>query len=237
MLYVFIGTDRKTSEAKARACVAGLRAREPFATQIALNEENIESVQFEDLLATQGLFKDKMIITLTSIFSSPHAERASEYVKSFEKSEHIVIAVDGELKAAEKNLLKKHAHTLVESEAKIERVETYNPFALADALYARDAKALFVRLEEARLRGDELESTVGLLSWAAKAMLLASVSDSPASSGLKPFVHTKAKQGARAWGAQLPELVRSCAYVPHASRMYGREGHEELMRMVLRLCA
>lgn len=237
MLYVFIGSDRKASDTKARNCVAGLRVREPFATQVALNEENIESAQLGDILVTQGLFKDKMIITLTSVFSSPHAERVSEYVKRFEESEHIVIVIDGELKAAEKNLLKKHAHTLVESSMQVKSAESYNPFALADALYARDAKLLFVRLEEARLRGDEVESTVGLLSWAAKAMLLASVSDSPASSGLKPFVYTKAKQGAKVWGDALPELVRSCAHVLHRARTQGRDSHEELLRAVLGLCA
>ncbi len=224
--------------AKARACVAGLLKREPYATHIQLNDETIASVDMGDILASSGLFKDKIIVTLSQVFTSEHAESVSEYVKLFAESEHIVIVIEGELKAKEKNLLKKYAHTLVESVVKeTKKVESYNPFALSDALYARDSKALFMRIEEARMRGDDIEATVGLLSWSAKAMRLAEKSESAATSGLKPFVHTKARAGARMWGASLPELVRSCAYLVHATRRDGRDGYDELTRVLLRLCA
>jgi DNA polymerase III delta subunit len=237
MLYVFIGSDQKTSAEKARVCVNRLLEREPFATRVSLNSETIGDANIGDILATQGLFKDKMIITLNGVFSSSEAEQYSAHVQRFAESEHIVIVIDSELKATEKNTLKKHAHTLVESSLKAVQSQTYNPFALADALYARDAKQLFTRIEEARLRGDEIESVVGLLLWSAKAMYIAAQSESPASSGLKPFVYNKARTGAKQWGGALSELVRELAYVLHRARTQGRDGYEELERTMMRLCA
>ncbi len=237
MLYVFIGSDQKTSAEKARVCVNRLLEREPFATRVSLNSETIAGAHIGDILATQGLFKDKMIITLNGIFSSPEAQEYSEHTQHFAESEHIVIVIDGELKAAEKNILKKYAHTIVESSLKEVSSQAYNPFALADALYARDAKQLFIRIEEARLRGDEVESIVGLLLWAAKAMYIAAHSESPASSGLKPFVYNKARTGAKQWGVALAELVRESAYLLHRARTRGRDGYDELERSMMRLCA
>ena len=236
MLYVFIGTDYKKSTDKAQVCVDRLLQKEPFATHITLNSESVADVDFSDVLATQGLFKSKMIVTLTGIFSSPEAERCLEYLEHFAQSEHIVIVVDGVLKATEKKLLQKHAHTLVESSSG-DTPESYNPFALTDALYARDAKQLFVHIEEARMRGDEVESLAGLVHWAAKAMLIAAGSESPASAGLKPFVYNKARAGSKQWGAVLPELVQESGYALHRARMQGRDGYDELSRVLLKLCA
>ncbi len=237
MLYVFLGSDIKKSSEKAQVCVQRLLQKEPFATRIVLNDETVGTVDFTDILSTQGLFKDKMIITLTGVFSSSESERCSNHIENFAQSEHIVIVVDGELKAAEKKLLEKHAHTLVESSVRRTSTDVYNPFALTDALYARDAKQLFVAIETARLRGDEVEAIAGLIHWGAKAMYIASCSSSPASSGLKPFVYNKARSGAGRWGDKLPHLVRESAYTLHRARTYGRDGYEEIERSILALCA
>lgn len=237
MLYAFFGSDTKKSSDKAQICVQRLLTKEPFATRIALNEETVGTIDFNDILATQGLFKDKMIITLTGVFSSPQAERCGEYVTQFAQSEHIVIVVDGELKAAEKKLLQTHANTIVESSVQPVSAEQYNPFALTDALYARDAKQLFIRIEEARVRGDEVESLAGLIHWGAKAMLIAAGSESPASAGLKPFVYNKARAGSKQWGSALPTLLRESAYALHRARGRGRDGYEEFERSMLSLCA
>jgi hypothetical protein len=104
-------------------------------------------------------------------------------------------------------------------------------------VYAKDGKALFVRIEEARLRGDEVEAVVGLLSWAAKAMLLAQTSQSAAATGLKPFVYSKAKEGSKQWGSTVAPLVRMTAHVLHDSRRNGKNGYDELLRNILVLCA
>jgi DNA polymerase III delta subunit len=233
MLYVFLGTDVKKSEEKAARAIDSLLAKAPDASVVSLNEENFSKETLEELLATQGLFKSKIIVRITNIFSTAHAPVLSDALGGLGHSEHVFFLIEGAVSEKDVARLKKEAQSVVVSDVSTAVQSTHNPFALTDALYSRDLKRLFVLLESAQRESSPLEEVAGLLFWAAKTMTIARSAPSPAVCGMKPFVYSKAKTGAAHWGDSLPDLLALLAEVPHESRSTGESGYDVLMRRLL----
>jgi DNA polymerase III delta subunit len=150
MLYAFIGSDVAVSTEKARAFVAKLLVKEPFATQVVIAEETYSAYDISELLHSAGLFKDKLIIKLQYLLSAEGLlDDIKELLPACTSSEHIVVLVDGDLKKKERDTLASVATLVTISDSAVRAaVPTRNPFAITDALFARNGKQLFVDLEE-----------------------------------------------------------------------------------------
>ena len=82
-----------------------------------------------------------------------------------------------------------------------------NPFALTDALVARDKKALWLQLRtllDNGLRGEEI---VGTLWWQLKTMRMAGLTKSAEEAGMKDFSYNKAKQALRKYSKEEVERL------------------------------
>jgi len=72
---------------------------------------------------------------------------------------------------------------------------SFNTFAMADALLARDKKTLWILLQEARLAEVASEEIIGILWWQLKTLRLTYVTKSASEAGIKDFPYNKAKRG------------------------------------------
>lgn len=86
-------------------------------------------------------------------------------------SSHLFIFEEEKLLAPAKNKLTKAGAELVAFEKSIGKKETFNVFALADAMGRGDKKMLWLLLTRALREGVAPENIVGILAWKARTML------------------------------------------------------------------
>lgn len=191
MLYVFCGND--TTAVRERAFLL-VHERE---------EEGVRVVRIDASAYAPGLLGD--LVGAVSLFGgsecylidTPSQEEAMyddvlAHLDAFAESAHTFIIIEGTLLAPEKKKFEKHAERLVE--VKAEAGERFNSFALADALAAKDKKALWMLLQDAKRAGLTEEELIGTLWWQLKALRLASVTKSAAEAGMKDWPYNKAKR-------------------------------------------
>ncbi len=76
-----------------------------------------------------------------------------------------------------------------------------NPFAITDALIARDKKKLWQLYRQEIDRGESAESIMGRFVWAIKTLVLIQKNpkDTAVTLGISPFVYSKTKSAGKAW--------------------------------------
>lgn len=222
-MYVYYGSDIQKSRKKLQATVASLLKRAPHAIVETVTAET-EYVDFPALLEAQGLFYAKRIVVFDSVFANAALKDAVlEILSDLAESEHIFFILERELAQPVVKKLAKYAKRIEEFGRKEPKTKDQSSFRIADALQMKDRKALWVEIEQALLRGTSAEEIHGLLFWGAKALVLAKDSD-PKTSGLHPFVHSKASQRAKKFSdAELQTLISALAVLPHHSRRKGIE--------------
>jgi len=110
----------------------------------------------------------------------------------------------------------------------------FNVFALGDALISRDKIKLWSIYLEALESGKTAEEIQGVLLWQAKAMALASKGKNAGSTGLKPFVYSKAKNaGARYSKQEMEDLPWSLTKTLHNARLESEDLNLAMERWVL----
>ena len=95
----------------------------------------------------------------------------------------------------------------------------FNPFALSDALIARDKKTLWILLQAAWRDGKSSEELIGTLFWQLKMLRLAEVTKSATEAGQKPFVYDKAKRALKKFSEG------EVAHLSHELVLLYHEGH------------
>jgi DNA polymerase III delta subunit len=216
MLYAFHGEPKQVIE-KVEGMIASLLAKSPDAVVVRVDEQMAERGEVGSILFEQGLFKANYIVYINALSSEVLGEYALESLPLFKESAHVVIlslaaVKEKELKEIEgvAEKVQRCAEQAVPGEAKNETsgagprwlngASRRDPFAITDALQKKDARALFVELEHARLSGERGEEVLGVLFWAAKTMLLAASSKTASGAGLKDYPYRKALAGVSAWG-------------------------------------
>ena len=225
MLYIYWGSDaRKTSDA-LNAALGKLRARAPHAHMARMTEE-AEALDLESVMSSAGLFHAAQIVILDGVFANAeHKKEVMACLEELARSEHVFFIreeklTDSDLKKLEPCAKAISRHDLRAAAKKPEG----NPFALADALLAKDRKQLWLRLSSALREGSEPEELHGILFWGAKNLALAAFSKDAAEAGMHAFVYGKTR---RALGkfteSEVRSLVAELAELPHAARRNGVE--------------
>lgn len=219
MLRVLLGGDRK----KLRDRLAELRAKHaeknPTAPILRLEAETFTPAGLGELLGAVGLFGGRTLAVLDGILAAAGGRLVLERAAELAASPTLFLLVEEKIPAADLRALAAHAE-------KIERFEKDSPageraalFPLTDAFGARDRRTLWVRYQEAKLRGASDEEVHAMLSWQARAMYLASVSRSAAEAGMKPYPFSKAKVFSRNFSAaELRELPGKLVALYHDAR-------------------
>lgn len=237
MLYVYYGTDSKAVSEKAQRLVGGLLKKRPDAQVFHIEQELLEPAHLDELVSAQGLFVERHIVVFTRPFETAAGrDVVLERLPRFAESQNIFVVAEGKLEAAHKKQLKEHAEHVEECVLPTKKENTFNVFALGDALGARDKRSLWLLYQEARHRGDEVEPLHGTLMWALKSMLVASRSHSAEESEQKPFVFNKFKRYARNYTEdELRTLSRELVSLYHDARRGVHDLDTALERWILKV--
>lgn len=170
MLYVFHGTDAATAGNKARALVESLRAKKPDAAYEKVDSDSWNRALVEGHLGGQGLFSNKYIVLVDRVTENKEAkEELPDLVPAMQESPNIFIVAEGKLNAELTRAVEKSAEKIVECELKKEEPkESFNVFALADAVAKKDSVRAWALYRRAVESGSEPEQIIGMLFWKAK---------------------------------------------------------------------
>lgn len=222
MLYVLYGEDTKKSRDKLNALIRNLLSKKKDANLSKLDNENFDPRDLLDHIKSQGLFEQKSIIVLDTLFSNVTDKGiVLDNIKDIGESDNVFIVIEGKLDAKTKNKLEKHAEkmqecALAKSSAK---KKSFNIFDLADALGERDRKQLWVLFQTGMLHNISAEEMHGILFWGTKNMLLAKQSTSAKEANLSSFVYGKAKRYAENYSdIELQKLSGDLVSIYHQAR-------------------
>ncbi|KKU59148.1 MAG: hypothetical protein UX81_C0012G0013 [Parcubacteria group bacterium GW2011_GWA2_47_12] len=174
MLYFFYGSDADKARERASALAESLRKRKPQAEVFCVEAENWNPLQFDELIEGQGLFNKTYIVHIVSLFENKEAKEIFlQRISDVAVSPNIFVAVESEIDKETLHTITKHSEKVQEyKKSKTEKAK-FQVFSLADALGARDKKALWVGYQKAMLEGIAPENINGILSWKARSMLSA----------------------------------------------------------------
>ena len=233
MLYVYHGSDIAQSLKKARTLADSLRAKKPDATFIEITADKWSSTVIEENIGGQGLFSNKYIIFLNRVTENADAKEVlSELIQAMNESANIFIMLEGKLNAELKKAVDKNAEKAIETEKQSKEAKgkngsiveentgsaEFNIFALGDAVGSRNALKSWSLYRQAIENGLETESIIGTLFWQIKSMIVARDAVSANTSGLSPFVYSKAKKYAGNYSNdELSALLASLIKIYHDS--------------------
>jgi DNA polymerase III delta subunit len=236
MFYFFHGSDTQAVGNRVRSMVQALLKKRPNA-QVFSFDASQDASAIEALLEARGLFEEKHIIVLRGIFSKKGMQEDKEDDENEEEqndkhafsaliphcaeSPHIILISEGEVDAKAKKLLEKYAHETKCFE-KTKPPSQHNPFALSDALLAKDKKKLWLLLLEARREGTAPEAVAGLLFAGLRSIAYTYTCASAEEAGMKPFPFQKAQQAKKNFSREelrtiMCDLV-SCYHEAHRGR-------------------
>ena len=194
MIYLLYGNDTHTSRKKLHILLNGLFKKRPDAEYFHITSENMSEFSTEELISSQGLFEQKYIVVLDSLFENKDVkEELLSLLKDMQGAEHIFIFLEGKLDKKTTTKFEKYAEKIQECSKEEKKKERFNTFSLTDALGKRDKKNLWTLYQKAKVENIADEEIHGILFWQVKSMLLALQSDNAKEAGLNPFVFSKSK--------------------------------------------
>lgn len=238
MLYFLHGTDTHASRKKLHELLAAVHKKRPDAELFRMNADNWSSEQFDELVASRGLFESKYIVVLDHVWEKKDAkDHIVERRADMHEAEHVFLVLEGKtdvatVKKMEATADKAQEFTAAESGKK----ERFNIFSLTDGLVARDKKRLWVSYRELLAQGAAPEEMHGILFWQVKNMLLASRAHDQKETGLTPFAYKNALSGSRNFSdTELASLSSSLVDMTHRVRTGAGEMEIMLEKLILTL--
>lgn len=232
------GTDHKKARDKTRALTDALQKKKPDALFYRITTQNYAENPIESLVSGQGLFESKYIVFYDNIFESKEIkEKITGALADIKKSDNIFIFLEKEIDKKTLDKMTKCAEKVQEftaSETKTKK--EYNPFAISDALHARDKKRLWMLLLEAKKKGNAAEEIHGIIWWQVKVLKLVSISRDAKEADLSPFVFSKAKVAAGNFSEeQIVGMLSDLVAMYHDAHRGEKDFWVEMERWVLGL--
>jgi DNA polymerase III delta subunit len=194
MLDIFFGTGTIAVRKNAFAKVASYE-KEGYMLQ-RIDAESYSPGLCRDIAQSASLFGEKMVYLIdTPSASLILKEEVESALEAFRESAHVFVVVEGTLQAVTKKLYTKFAGSIEEIVG--DPNESFNPFALADALLEKDKKRLWILYWQAVEAGLSAEELIGTLWWQLKTVRLAQVTKTAAEADIKDFPYNKAKRALR----------------------------------------
>lgn len=234
MIYFFYGTDASRAKQKVHKLTEALLQKKPDALHFSFDDRSLDNEFLKSLFQSAGLFAEHHIVFLDRVF--PVLE-SRDLVQDMKKSGHIFILFEDTLVKKDIDFIKKHSekHEEYTASKTAKKDPRKDIFSLTNALAARDKKRSWVVYRELVDSGVSPDEIQPLLFWQTKAMLQALEAKNAQEAGLKPFVYTKAKQGASKYGGEeLRQLSRALVNALYVSRQ-GGELENELEKVLISL--
>jgi DNA polymerase III delta subunit len=232
MLAVYIGKDSVNVRANARTYIQQ-REAEGMSISTILPEEYVAG-NIVAFVSRTSLFGGTECVVLDTLSLAHDAlDEVASCVHVLAESPHHVVVIDTALPTALTKLLEKNAHTWFVSK---DRTETrFNTFALADALAAKDRKALWVLFQQAMGEGITAEELTGTLFWQLKALRLAKITNTPEEADMKVFPYSKAKRASITFTTNELVSLSERLIDAHHAKFRGKDTLLQLERWVLTL--
>lgn len=237
MLYLLHGSDITKSIDKANKLVKTMLSKKPNASYFKINEDNFNIEEIQEFVGGQGLFENKYIVLISRILdNSEIKDSILDYIPNIKDSDNIFIWIEGEIDKKTLKVLEEASQKSEENNLKnVVKKPFFNVFALSDAIGGRDKKKAWILYQEAL---DELsaEEVYGTIFWQVKSMLMSIKTNSPAESGLKPFVYNKAKTFTKNYKeGEVEEMSSKLITLYHESRRGKSELPLLLERFILEI--
>ena len=235
MYYFLHGKNNSEARKKLKSLTEILHSKRPDSEIFRIHDENWSDSQFDELLVAQGLFDQKYIIILDSLFDLKDAkERIVERAKYMKESENVFLIIEGDTDKKTLTAISKHADKVQEFNDGVVKEERFNTFALADAFARRDKKNLWIGYLQAIDLGISPEEISGVLFWQIKSILLAMKTKDAKESKLSPFVDGKARGFAKNFTlAEISAHARNIVKATQAVRQGEGEMEVLLERIIL----
>lgn len=212
MLYVFVGNDVVVVRKEAHDFLQG-----QVGEAVRVTSENYSHGIVAEYLTAQSLFGEvqgPIVMDFLSEYDGA-LEACDDVLPDIVSSERLFVIVDTKPKVAREKLWRSHATRYVAVEDR-DGKETFNTFALADALARKDKKSLWVLLVRAKMAGVAPEEIAGVLFWQLKSLRLAEMTNSPEQAGMKEYPYKKAKGALKAFAPrELESLTESLLRLYH----------------------
>jgi DNA polymerase III delta subunit len=226
MYYFLHGKNNKEARKKLKSLVETLHVKRPEAEIFRIHDENWTDAQFDELLVAQGLFDQKYIIVLDTLFDDARIkERILDRAKDMKESDNVFLVLENDVDKKTLEKISKYAEKVQEFEGVEKKVERFNTFALADAFGKRDKKNIWVGYLRAIDAGISPEEISGVLFWQIKNILIVKKTKDAKESKLSPFVDSKARGFARNF--TLDEISGFARSIVEATQMV-RQGEGEM---------
>jgi len=213
MLELFYGNDTVAVRKEAMALLDTYM--EKGYTVARYSVEQYETGLVTHLLQANSLFESKEVF----LFDTPSEdasfyEAVCSFASELSSSSLCFIVLEQAQNAAQVRAFTKAGATT--HECKKTSGGSFNTFAMADALLARDKKMLWILLQEARRLGVASEEIIGILWWQLKTLRLTYVTANAGEAGVKDFPYNKAKRAQNKFNAEeVSVLSRSLLEVYH----------------------
>lgn len=171
MLYIFAGSDEMKVREKALQWVAASRKKAPDALYVHVEAGVLSEHQLEDIIATQGLFYQKMLVVLDDPMETDEGRDLIEkYVDAIANSNNVIAFIMPKLLLKDKGIVTKATKVFEFNKTAKAEVRGFNS-SLVNALSAKNSIALWQEVTLALRRGEAPEAVHGLLAWKARDML------------------------------------------------------------------
>lgn len=187
MLVVIVGKDYAARERARKVAAEGL-----LPTLVEASDSLVSDLA--EKAGGASLFGEKSAYLVRAILGG--WDDLAEILPALAQSDNIFIFEEESLLKAQKDAVKNAGGEVIEGKTEKTVERSFNLFALADALGARDRKKLWLLLTNALREGHEPEEIAGVLHWGARSMLAARGAHSAESAGMKSFTYAKAKKQA-----------------------------------------
>ncbi len=200
MIYFFTGNDHQGLIQKKQELITALQEKQPHASVVKVDAEQVDENFVEGLFETQGLFLDKQIVSLGQVCEDKDRWGVlKKNLKDFAEREDIIIWSEiytKPLAPLKKKIeeIKKLSQKTVEMSRPEESPAEKSPdlFIFAGQFFTLPKKDLWVAFQKIREEVADGDIPLNMLLWQTRAILQSQAS-SVEDSGLKPFVYKKAR--------------------------------------------
>ncbi|MFA6536444.1 MAG: hypothetical protein WC250_01925 [Candidatus Paceibacterota bacterium] len=185
MLLFLYGENKDKAREKARELMESLAKKRPEASLFKLETDGFDLAKLEELVLGQGLFSNKYIVFLDSLFEDAEIkEQVLKFYKEIGASENAFIWLEGKVDKATLTKLEKVAEKVQKFESgegkarkfglgggQAVSLNDFNIFDLASVLARRDRRQLWLLYREAISKDFPPEEICGILFWKLKDLL------------------------------------------------------------------
>ena len=227
MLYFLHGDNTAMAREKLNKLTDSLLLKKPDTSFFKVDAESFNEEQIKELLLGIGLFEQRYLVVLDSIFEKKETKDfVVEKLEELGLSKNIFIFIEKKINKTDLVGVKKHAKKIFvfeKKEIKTQKNE-FNKFLITDAIGARNKKRAWIFFEEALSSGASAEEIHGIIFWQIKNILLAKKSENMSASllNMKPFVFNKTKGFAKNFSEnELEKKISELVSIYHNTRRGG----------------